>query len=54
MADMGYDKDRFIKLDSDNFDCPICTMVAKNPKDCSSCGSIFCTACIEDWMRKKN
>lgn len=54
MADSGYDKDRFVKLDSDNFDCPICTMVARNPKDCSSCGSIFCSTCIDDWMKKKS
>ena len=51
--DFGFEKESFINLTTDNFDCVICTMVARNPKDCSSCGNVFCTTCIDDWMKKK-
>lgn len=54
MADeYGYDKDRFINYHSDNFDCPICSGVAKNPKDCNQCGAVFCSSCIDQWLKKK-
>lgn len=53
MAEFGYDKERFIDLITDNFDCPVCTLVARNPKDCNNCGSVFCSSCIDDWMKKK-
>lgn len=53
MTDFGYDKSRFVNLTTDNFDCPICSEVAKNPKDCSNCGALFCGPCIDEWIAKK-
>jgi hypothetical protein len=52
MADYGYDKDRFPNLAGDMFDCPICTNVVINPKECAGCGDLFCGKCINDWMVK--
>jgi hypothetical protein len=52
MSEYGYDKERFPNLTGDMFDCPICTNVAVNPKECTGCGDMFCAKCIDDWMRK--
>lgn len=52
MADFGYDKDRFPNLNSDMFDCPICTNVVRKPKECLGCGDLFCSKCIDDWTKK--
>jgi hypothetical protein len=52
MATYGYDKDRFPNLSGDMFDCPICTNVVINPKECTGCGDLFCATCIDDWMKK--
>jgi hypothetical protein len=52
--DIGYDHDRFVNLTTDTFDCMICSMVSREPKDCSVCGSVFCTVCIDDWLKKKS
>ena len=51
--DSGYDKDRFPNLTGDQFDCIICHMVVVNPKECMSCGSMFCALCIDSWQAKK-
>ena len=52
MSVYGYDKERFPTLAGDMFDCPICTNVVINPKECTGCGDLFCGSCIDDWMRK--
>ena len=52
MAEYGLDKDRFPNLSGDMFDCPICTNVVVNPKECTGCGDLFCSRCIDDWMKK--
>ena len=51
--DCGYDKERFVNLKTEIFDCVICLQIANNPNECGSCGSIFCASCIQDWMTIK-
>jgi E3 ubiquitin-protein ligase NRDP1 len=53
-SEYGFEKERFLNLTTDNFDCIICTLVARDPKDCSNCGNVFCSSCIDDWIKKKN
>ncbi|KAL4426893.1 hypothetical protein ABPG74_008817 [Tetrahymena malaccensis] len=48
----GYDKKRFQNCTSEDFDCNICTEVAKYPKQCKSCKKCFCGQCIDDWLKK--
>lgn len=47
----GYDKSRFINLQGEIFDCPICSKVVKFPKECNACGNLFCTDCIDFYKR---
>ena len=46
----GYDDDRFVNLTGDSFNCIICTCVARNPKECTGCGNLYCTSCIDSWL----
>eukprot|EP00825_Cyclidium_porcatum_P049711 TRINITY_DN8651_c0_g1_i4.p1 TRINITY_DN8651_c0_g1~~TRINITY_DN8651_c0_g1_i4.p1 ORF type:complete len:262 (+),score=47.86 TRINITY_DN8651_c0_g1_i4:177-962(+) len=52
IKEFGYDKERFTNLNNDQFDCPICSQVVKDPKECTGCGSMFCGNCIDDWFNK--
>ncbi|CAD8170313.1 unnamed protein product [Paramecium octaurelia] len=49
----GFDKERFVNYTQDTFDCPICSCVARLPKDCSACGSVFCGPCVDSWLKKQ-
>jgi len=49
----GFDKERFPHLTGEAFDCVICAQVVKNPKECTSCGNMFCASCIDAWIQKK-
>lgn len=53
MAQYGYDKERFVNLTVDEFDCIICSEIAKNPTECQGCGKMFCKVCINDWIKKQ-
>lgn len=50
---IGYSKDRFINLPGESFDCIICSQVALKPKECSNCASMFCSACVDNWNKKR-
>ncbi|CAD8098948.1 unnamed protein product [Paramecium primaurelia] len=50
----GFDKDRFLNYTQDIFDCPICSCVARLPKDCSSCGTVYCGPCVDSWLKKQS
>lgn len=50
----GLEKERFPDLKGDSFDCGICYLVCKDPKECTKCGTMFCGGCIDDWIAKKN
>lgn len=52
MNESGYPKERFPNLQGEIFDCLICLEVVNNPKECLTCGNLFCNNCIEDWMKK--
>ena len=32
------------------FLCAICAMIVREPRECGSCQSLFCQACIQPWM----
>jgi len=51
--DFGYDKDRFVNLSGESFDCLICSQVVRCPKECTSCGNMYCGQCIDSWLQKK-
>jgi E3 ubiquitin-protein ligase NRDP1 len=51
--EFGYDKDRFVNLVGESFDCLICSQVVRLPKECQSCGNMYCGACIDSWLKKK-
>ena len=53
-ASTGYSKERFVDLKTEIFDCVICFDVVRDPKECTNCGSVFCSACIDDWIAVKN
>lgn len=53
VQEFGFDKERFPKLSDESFDCVICSEVVKNPKECTGCGSLFCTPCINSWLSKR-
>jgi len=50
----GLHKDRFPELKGDSFDCGICYLVCKEPKECAKCGTMFCGSCIDDWTSRRN
>lgn len=52
--EFGYDPSRFDSPMLEQFICPICTQVAKNPKECKVCGSLFCLVCVTSWLKKKS
>lgn len=52
MSHFGIDKDRFVNLPFDQFDCIICSEVVLDPVECDVCGRLFCKMCINDWMSK--
>lgn len=52
MAHSGLEKQRFVGLGFDEFDCLICSEVALDPMECDFCGKIFCKICISDWISK--
>ena len=52
MAHSGLDKERFVNLNFDNFDCLICCEIVVDPLECEICGKLFCKICIGDWIRK--
>jgi len=51
--EFGYDKDRFVNLTGESFDCLICSQVVRFPKECTSCGNMYCGPCIDSWLQKK-
>jgi hypothetical protein len=53
VQEFGFDKNRFPKLADESFDCVICSEVVRNPKECTGCGSLFCTPCINSWLSKR-
>ena len=48
----GFDTNRFPNL-KEEFVCPICTCVAKDPQECPNCGALFCKKCTDSWLAKK-
>lgn len=53
MDDIGYEISRFPNIpyhESSQFACNICTLIVREPKECSSCGSLYCSICIDQWL----
>ena len=43
-----------ISFISDILKCPICNEIAKNPRECETCGTIFYEECINQYVNNKN
>lgn len=52
MTQAGYDPDRFVGNEHENFHCLICLNVAKDPYECHGCGKLICMVCITGWVSK--
>ena len=39
---------------TDEFTCPICQELVKQPQSCSKCNKAFCTDCIKFWQEKSD
>ena len=52
MTHSGYDPDRFVGNEHENFHCLICLNVAKDPYECHGCGKLICMVCITGWASK--
>lgn len=53
MNEQGYDLSRFPGQINVQFVCPLCSLVAKLPKECSFCGAMYCSTCIEKSILNK-
>lgn len=55
MADQyGYDIDIFVRQVDDQFECPICSNICRQPKECRKCGALFCNSCITQWLKRRS
>jgi len=51
MDRIGLSSDRFVDEDVDHFLCIICSDMVLNPKMCQKCQHIFCSKCIDEWVK---
>ena len=42
-----------ISFISDILKCPICNEITNNPRECETCGTLFCEECIMQWSKIK-
>lgn len=52
---MGLDWDDLHKEDetsAEDFECVICREIASEPQCCNKCSKLFCSPCIEEWLKK--
>lgn len=50
---MGYEASLFLEKPNDEFICSICLGVYDDPVS-DECGHVFCSACLEGWLKRKN
>ncbi|XP_031573200.1 RING finger protein 151-like [Actinia tenebrosa] len=50
---MGYKHEQFSKKLDQNFQCPICHEIFKEPMTCTA-GHTFCGECIQRWLERNN
>ena len=43
-----------MKIDEDNFTCPIHYGILKDPCECNSCKNNFCKDCVNDFLKKQD
>ncbi|CAD8123442.1 unnamed protein product [Paramecium sonneborni] len=36
-----------------NLQCILCKQLVVNPKECEECQNLFCSSCIDDWLKAK-
>ena len=39
---------------TDVFECIICAGMSKVPTKCDDCDALYCKACIDEWLLRKN
>ena len=48
----GFDPKIFLKPVNMDFICSICSSVVRQPKECTVCGTLFCSDCLKQWEEK--
>ena len=52
---MGLDNEQLHAEDerpAEDFECVICRDIASQPQCCGKCSKLFCTECIDEWLKK--
>ena len=50
----GYDLKIFVQPVNKDFICSICSLFVRHPKECTVCGTLYCTDCLNQWEEKNN
>ena len=48
----GFDPKIFLKTVNMDFICSICSCVERQPKECSVCGTLFCSNYLKQWEER--
>lgn len=43
--DIGYDQGLFERKDLGNYECPVCNLIVRFPRQCNKCQTLFCEEC---------
>ena len=48
----GYEPKIFTQPINKDFICSICNLFVRHPKECSFCGTLYCSSCLSQWEEK--
>lgn len=48
----GFDLNIFTQNVNMDFVCSICSSVVRQPKECTACGTLYCSTCLKQWQDK--
>ena len=48
----GYEPKIFTQEVNKDFICSICNLFVRQPKECSFCGTLYCSSCLSQWEEK--
>lgn len=48
----GYEPKIFVQPVNKDFICSICSLFIRQPKECTVCGTLYCTNCLVQWEEK--
>ena len=46
----GYEPKIFTQAVNKDFICSICNLFVRHPKECSFCGTLYCSSCLSQWV----